>query len=325
MKETEKQKFQRIAKELGVKFKDTDTTKSIVILICNKLDISVMGKLDKSLKASIMEKISKNESDNSDVDIKVHAPDSLNQEEEEEILNAPKAEVSFPYFEDVQSMKIHCVSVGLNKVDGYILATKGKKVDFLNWMKENIDKAIAPEDEPKEANPHSPSSGIGSMESENNIEKAKSSIGDVEDNDEKTELPEKAFVNNTENIVYSTVTEETTQTDMPTAITENNKAMNYGDNGNHQKPVEKISNIETDAHKLAKMKDYATSIMFHIENSPSVRFQGGLRMDELDGLIASADKSFKYQKENDDNGMYLIISDDSDNKKRIPEVGYLPM
>lgn len=45
--------------------------------------------------------------------------------------------LTFPIFNDVPEMKTYCVASGLNLVDGYILATKLKKTDFLAWMEKN--------------------------------------------------------------------------------------------------------------------------------------------------------------------------------------------
>lgn len=56
-----------------------------------------------------------------------------------------KESVNFPDFQNVREMKDFCVSVGLHKVDGYILKSKKKKTVFLEWMIDNKDKAVIPE------------------------------------------------------------------------------------------------------------------------------------------------------------------------------------
>lgn len=52
-------------------------------------------------------------------------------------IDVTKLESSFPEFKNIPEMKNYCVANSLNLVDGYILATKLKKTEFLAWMELN--------------------------------------------------------------------------------------------------------------------------------------------------------------------------------------------
>src|SRR3989304_5905015 len=117
------------------------------------------------------------------------------------IVKAPKGlvtpkkvviqKVEFPEFADILEMKEFCVLCGLNKVDGYILATKRKKIEFLSWMSENFHKAELPTSITSISNPFSPSAGIGEMQTSNegNIKAALSILRKPEVANNTIELP----------------------------------------------------------------------------------------------------------------------------------------
>lgn len=234
---------------------------------------------------------------------------------------ATNTEITLPKFVDLNEMKMFCVTCGLNKIDGYIPASKQNKVNFLKWMEENKNKAVLPSTQGLTDNPHSPHSGIGDMES--NIEKAKNAIGNIETS--------KQNPNNEKEAIYSEVKIDTpplktsdNTNEMPTALTGMNEAMNHGVNS--QQNTSEPTNQEPEHGKgNAELNAYAESILMNIKESFSVKFHGAFDRQEYQRMINNADKRYTYETKQEGGGTFLIIKDGYSNEVRVPEKGFLPM
>lgn len=82
--------------------------------------------------------------------------------------NSPK----LPDFDNIPQMKDFCVFTGLNVLPGYIMATKQKQVDFLEWITTNIGAA----------------KNIENYQPKNNIELAKEMAGVALENKKVEEI-----------------------------------------------------------------------------------------------------------------------------------------
>ena len=230
------------------------------------------------------------------------------------IVKAPKGlvtpkkvviqKVEFPEFADILEMKEFCVLCGLNKVDGYILATKRKKIEFLSWMSENFHKAELPTSITSISNPFSPSAGIGEMQTSNegNIKAALSILRKPEVANNTIELPPLKTSDNTN--------------EMPNAL---NQMQDFAKQNEVTQKKQEVTfgNVDLD--------NYGETILNCINESFSVKFHGAMQMSELNTVLSSAANIYKYEVANDNQGKHIKASDNNGNTIRIPKYGSLPI
>lgn len=243
---------------------------------------------------------------------KIEAKKAPVKKEKTPIIDSkPTPEIIFKEFANVLEMKSHCVLIGLNRVDGYILASKTKKTDFINWMKDNV-KNIKPQE-----NPFSPSEGIGEVVVNNSI--PSSNVIELEKNgiDPKqigaTQITKAEDVN----IFIPPIKTSDNTNEAPTALTQNVEAMNYSKNNT---VVETLKFGEGNEG----LESYGKSMLHYIEESFSTRFHGAFTMAELQDMINKALKIYKYEICTK-GGKYVTIDDNNGNIVRVPSNGYLPM
>lgn len=215
----------------------------------------------------------------------------------------PTNNVELPKFNDVNDMKTFCVLSGLNKLEGYIPASKLKQTLFQEWIEINKNFAMLPSGQGLTDNPHSPHAGIGDLQpttaNPNPSDKAPI-YGEV-----KIDTPPLKTSDNTN--------------EFPTALTGMNEAMNFG-NGHQQ-----AAPIQLERGKgNPELNAYAVSILQNINESFSVKFHGAFDRQEYNRMIANLDKRYTYETKQE-GGTFLIIKDDYDNQVRVPETGFLPM
>lgn len=333
-KETPKQMWQRYAKSQKIKFQDNDTIDMLKTSLAYKLGIDptkVKGaKLKKEVeemiglkpvgseKVSTKKPASKKDTTKKDSVEGASSKKDVTIEPPKDLTN--KNEVKLPNFKDIPEMKNFCVSNGLNRIDGYILVTKGKKSDFLNWIKENIDKASdKPVNTSLSDSPHSPSAGIGEMEVSNNIEEAKKSVSPTPTISAETVGGRiKAPLQVTPKLDVPPLSTGEVINEMPTAISENNKMFNP-----EVDEVESAKEITDKSNKA--MEAYGISIIHHLSSAPMFNINGGISRGELNQVLASSSKDFNYEVITKDGEHYLKISDHNENECRIPKSGSLPL
>jgi len=215
----------------------------------------------------------------------------------------PTNNVELPKFNDVNDMKTFCVLSGLNKLEGYIPASKLKQTLFQEWIEINKNFAMLPSGQGLTDNPHSPHAGIGDLQptTANPNPSGKAPIyGEV-----KIDTPPLKTSDNTN--------------EFPTALTGMNEAMNFG-NGHQQ-----AAPIQLERGKgNPELNAYAVSILQNINESFSVKFHGAFDRQEYSRMITNLDKRYTYETKQE-GGTFLIIKDDYDNQVRVPETGFLPM
>jgi hypothetical protein len=334
-KETKKQKWQRIAKSVNVKFQDNDTIAMLVTATAHKVGVNPKELKGEELESTI-EKIVTIENSKpiekkkatkkatpkvsptvvkSKPKTKAVAKSTVKAKSKKVVKKQVKVEtpkelkptLDIPKFKDVDSMKVFCVSCGLNRVDGYILETKKSKSEFLKWINKNIDKAVDVNTISTKETPHSPHSGIGELSAG-----ITPSI-DLEQSNKKgivvtpkLDVPELSTGNNIN--------------ELPTALSENKKMLE-GESSNVLGVSEKI-----DIDKGKEMKNYGTSIIDTLMSAPMFRINGGITISDLNSTLANCSKAYNYELFTEKNGeRCLIISDHEGNKCRLPRQGSLPM
>lgn len=340
-KETTKQMWQRYAKSQKIKFQENDTVDMLKTSLAYKLGIDptkVKGvKLQEEVEKMIGEtpitpekvstkkpetkKPTSKKSTSKKSIVKKDSKKEVTIEPPKDLTN--KSEVNLPNFKDIPEMKNFCVSNGLNRIDGYILITKGKKADFLSWIKQNIDKASdTPLNTSLSDNPHSPHAGIGEMEVSNNIEEAKNAISantiSAESQPSSVGGRVKAPLQVTPKLDVPPLSTGDVINEMPTAISENNKMFNPEIN-----EVESVEEIKDKSNKA--MEAYGISIVHHLTSAPMFNINGGISRGELNQVLASSSKDFNYEVITKNGEHYLKISDHNENECRIPKSGSLPL
>jgi len=329
-KETKKQKWQRIAKSVNVKFQDNDTIEMLVTATAHEVGVnpkSLKGiELESAVEKAVVDTNSKT-IEKQEVEVattekatiksttkvtpkakpKAKSKKVVKKQVKVETPKELKPTLDIPKFKDVDSMKVFCVSCGLNRVDGYILETKKSKSEFLKWINKNIDKAVDVNTISKDETPHSPHSGIGelSVGSTPSIDLEKSNKKGIVVTP-KLDVPELSTGNNIN--------------ELPTALSENKKMLE-GESSNVLEASEKI-----DIDKGKEMKNYGTSIIDTLMSAPMFRINGGITMSDLNSTLANCSKAYNYELFTEKNGeRCLIISDHEGNKCRLPRQGSLPM
>lgn len=221
-----------------------------------------------------------------------------------------EVKIDIPLFNDVTEMREFCVAVNLNKVDGYIPSSKQKKTLFLAWIKANIKHATPFNHQNLTDNPHSPSAGIGEIETvneeNNNPTENKSLYGEV-----KIDVPPLKTSDNTN--------------EMPTALTGMSEAMNYGKTPEQNNTTPEAPKQPEIGKGNAELDNYALSILSHIMESFSVKIHGRFERAEYDRMVTDLDKRFIYETKTEGGGTYLILKDGYENQARVPATGFLPM
>lgn len=216
----------------------------------------------------------------------------------------PKNNVELPKFNNVNDMKTFCVLSGLNKLDGYIPASKLKQTLFQEWIEINKNYAMLPSGAGLTDNPHSPHAGIGDLQPTGSLNPNPSGKAPIY-GEVKIETPPLKTSDNTN--------------EFPTALTGMNEAMNFGNEHQQAAPIQ----LEKGKGN-PELNAYATSILQNINESFSVKFHGAFDRQEYNRMIANLDKRYTYETKQE-GGTFLIIKDDYDNQVRVPETGFLPM
>lgn len=216
----------------------------------------------------------------------------------------PTNNIELPKFNDVNDMKTFCVLSGLNKLDGYIPASKLKQTLFQEWIETNKNFAMLPSGQGLTDNPHSPHAGIGDLQPTDSLNTNPSGKAPIY-GEVKIDTPPLKTSDNTN--------------EFPTALTGMNEAMNFG-NG-HQQAVP----IQLERGKgNPELTAYGLSILQNINESFSVKFHGAFDRQEYNRMITNLDKRYTYETKQE-GGTFLIIKDDYENQVRVPETGFLPM
>lgn len=217
----------------------------------------------------------------------------------------PKTNIELPKFNDVNDMKTFCVLSGLNKLEGYIPASKLKQTLFQEWIEINKNFAMLPSGQGLTDNPHSPHAGIGDLQPNTTIENLNTSEKSALYGEVKIETPP---LKTSDNI-----------NEFPTALSGMNEAMNFG-NGQQQ-----VAPIQLEKGKgNPELDAYGLSILQNINESFSVKFHGAFDRQEYNRMIANLDKRYTYETKQE-GGTFLIIKDNYENQVRVPETGFLPM
>jgi len=361
-----KKDWQSIAKKLNIKFQSNDTVGMLITSIAHEIGVDTKKfKTDYKLKIEVLIVLDvNNKKPKEPVKKQVEKPETSvktkkqptkkvaakkpptkpiptkNKEETKKVVDKKEIEKptpheefkltdfikSLPNFKDKLEMKAYCVSVGLNRVEGYIQATKMKKVDFLTWMIDNFKNI-----EEIKNNPHSPSAGLGELKGDN-IEKAKADLGGesietpnegVEDKKEENDAHVKT--DDSVNIQTPKVQPDNSTNKPPTAITMNEAAMNYnGEESNVSN--EEANTIKADSDTdLKEMEIYGNSIMMHINSSPRVSMMGGMPQNELRQTLDVCDSRYSYKIKDDKEGSYIEIANHNGDSIRVPKKGKLPL
>jgi hypothetical protein len=329
-KETRKKKWQRIAKSKKVKFQDNDTIIMLITAVAYKVGIDpektdakkleeVVEAACKSKEKPVATKSAPKKIEDDPLNpnpqkpaakkpaVKITPPVDLKQE---------KNTIKLPNFKNVPEMKEFCVAHTLNKVDGYIPTTKLKKTVFLQWIKDNLDKAVAPTPNSKTDNPNSPSAGIGEME-RNNISKAVNAVGPGDVPTPVSPPVSKKVAEETPPIDVPELSTSNNDNEPPTALSENQKTNDF-------KPDFAKVEEEGAASDNSEMEAYGRSIESHINNSFEVGVQQvNLPRAKFNELLGQCSKLYTYELQNKGDGNYLEVSDHGGNTCRVPEDGYL--
>lgn len=231
--------------------------------------------------------------------LKVKTPKGLSDEKQ----------IIFPEFKDKSEMKAFCLSCGLNLVDGYILQTKGKKSTFLIWMEENKSNAVMPKLEKTTDNPHSPSAGIGELESNNVTEEEVLAIGKPE------------------NTGGGTAPEDIGKVEK-TGAEGNIKLPPLGNGVPHSQnsfqPTKGMPIVQLEFGKgNPAMIAESNSVIDHLNDSFQARLQGGMPISDFKSFMETSLPSYNPKIESDTNGTFFSCDDGNGNKERFPKEGYL--
>jgi len=255
------------------------------------------------------------------VEIKVKPPSKIAEKKKDEVV--------LPIFKNVREMKDFCVKSGLNKVDGYILKSKSKKTDFLQWIVDNKEKATPPAPNAITTNPNSPSAGIGEMSTGNdNIGDAVESLGNAPTNQPIAAdavvtpegVKEKRVTTTEHQAGLAPLSTGNDNNDLPTGITESAKAMSHGQPESGEVEPEKSVNPEGD---INEMKGYGNAIISFINDSFQARFHGGMPMADFQKGLKGFSALYQYEIQSDEFGVSIKMTDGNGNECRIPEDGYL--
>lgn len=254
-------------------------------------------------------KASSNKSDN-----------SVSKKSSPSVKKSQKNTIKVPSFKNIQQMKEFCVKNQLNKVDGYIMATKSKKTLFSDWINQNIDKASPISPDQKNSNPHSPSAGIGEMPLTDPIEAAKNAMG-ITNPSHTSETGKKPKTVEIPAMDIPAMRPSDNTNEPPTALTENPKKINFKPDFNNVEELDPSSNNN-------EMEQYGNSIIYNIKKSYEVDTQGHKypRQKFIHMINNKVSKLYQYEIKYDDGiGVYLMMSDSNGNTCRIPKEGYLPV
>jgi hypothetical protein len=236
-------------------------------------------------------------------DVKIEAPKEL----------AKKETVELPKFKNIAEMKHFCVINGLNRIDGYILETKKKQVDFLKWIEDNLENAVPPAPLEKDENPHSPHEGVGELDNANTTVPPSATpnapvVTNVKGQRELKVTPPMAVppLKTGDNF-----------NEQPTAISENRKMFE----GQGEEEVVKVE--APNSEQL--MRAYGKSILDTLMNEVMFRINGGITYEKLNGAIATASKEYEYEIVTETVGKHIKLTDRNGNTCRVPQQGSLPM
>ena len=236
-------------------------------------------------------------------------------------LSSKKPDIEFPEFKDVSEMKAFCVKYGLNKIDGYIIQTKGNKDDFLKWMLDNKDKAalISNESINLTKNPHSPNQGIGELQINNdNTSAAKGIIGSPNENDGDGKP--------VEDIGKVEKTDDSVNVSLPPLQTNSNPQSVIPSTQNSFEPTtKKVIEKAAFGQGNPQMEIEAQSVVEHLNNSFQARFHGGMLVADFKPFLDSS--LGKYNPEiHSINGLFFFtINDGNGNQSKFPKEGGLPL
>lgn len=245
--------------------------------------------------------------------VQVATPDNLSD----------KPTIEFPAFKNPKEMKDFCVKVGLNLVDGYVLESKKKKTEFLEWMIEHKHLANPQSIKDNTSNPHSPSAGIGELETATPVSEASAAIGQPNPQTDGINPKDIGKVEKTEaenvNVNLPKLSTGEVKNAPKTAIDSNKQGEGEAFKLNNEQPIVQAPHGQGNP----QMEDDGNSVIHHLEASFQARFHGGMLVAEFQDFCNVSLGGYQHEIKSDEGGYYLIIGDDNGNQSRFPKQGYL--